>query len=81
MKSLEINFQSYQKVLELVKHLPKKEIEKLIAELQKEFSFQKKKNKLGNDLQKLILNAPTWTNAEYKNYQEGRKNLNILRTK
>lgn len=81
MKSLEINFQSYQKVLDLVKHLPKAEIEKLIADLQKDFSFKKKKNKPGNDLQKLILSAPTWTNAEYKIYQEGRKNLNLLRSK
>ncbi|GDX53300.1 hypothetical protein LBMAG27_23470 [Bacteroidota bacterium] len=39
-----------------------------------EFVLTSKKNKPINDLQKLILSAPTWTNAEYKNFLKGRIN-------
>ena len=41
MKSIEVNF--YQQVLDLIKQLPSKEVEKLLSALKREFSSKKKK--------------------------------------
>lgn len=43
MKSIEINTHFYQQVLNLIRQLPNKGVEKLLAMLKKEFSSKKKK--------------------------------------
>ena len=42
MKPMEINAHFYQQMLDLIRQLPNKEIEKLFAALKKEFSSKKK---------------------------------------
>jgi len=65
----------YNQILNLIHQLPKKEIERLTLTLQSEIES----GKSGKLLQKMILNAPTWTDEELRDYQEARAHLNQSR--
>jgi len=74
---LKINI-GYAQVLELVGQLPKKDIQKLVKQVQGGFENPEKKQ---IPIQELILQAPTWTDEEYNNYLETRKHINQSRLK
>ncbi len=71
---LKINLE-FNQLLKLIHQLPKKDIERLSVVLQSEVSV----NKSTSSLQKLILEAPTWTDAELHVYEEARAHLNQSR--
>lgn len=65
----------YNQILKLIHQLPKKEIERLTITLQSEIES----GKSPKSLQKMILDAPTWTDAELHDYEEARAHLNQSR--
>ena len=68
---LKINIE-YNQILNLIRQLPKKEIERLTLTLQAEIASGKS-NQL---LQKMILDAPTWNDEELNDYNEARSPIN-----
>ncbi len=66
---------SYSQILRLIRQLPKKEIKKLTHTLQSEIASDKS----GKSLQKLILQAPTWTDSDFNDYNEARIHINKSR--
>ena len=76
---LRINI-NYDQVLTIIRQLPKVDIEKLSFEIQNELLPTKEK-KVRNYLQKLLLQAPTWSDEEYKNYLEARRHFNQFNEK
>ena len=77
--NLQINIE-FEQVVNLVKQLPKSQKEKLAYVIQKEL-MHKKYTKKSNELQKLLLQGPTWSEEEYKNFLEARAHLNQFRKK
>ncbi len=71
---LSINLE-FNQLLKLIHQLPKKDIERLSVVLQSEVTASKPVS----SLQELILNAPTWTDAELQDYNEVRTHLNQSR--
>jgi hypothetical protein len=65
----------FNQLLKLIHQLPKKDIERLSVVLQSEV----KASKSSGSLQKLILDAPTWTDAELQDYNDARAHLNQSR--
>jgi len=65
----------FNQLLKLIHQLPKKDIERLSVVLQSEVSASKS----SSALQKLILDAPTWSDAELHEYEEARAHLNQSR--
>ena len=66
---------SYSQILKLVRQLPEKDIRKLTNALQSEIT-QKKKSK---SMEKLILEAPSWSDNELEEFNEARRHLNKSR--
>ncbi|MBW8060662.1 MAG: hypothetical protein FVQ78_10180 [Solirubrobacterales bacterium] len=77
--NLQINIE-FKQVLNLVSQLPNSQKEKLAYVIQKELK-DKKYTKKPNELQKLLLQGPTWSEEEYKNFLEARAHLNQFRKK
>ena len=71
---LSINI-NYNQILKLIRQLPKKDIEKLTRTLQSEISSEKS----AKSLEKLILQAPTWTDSDLKEYKNARSHINKSR--
>ncbi len=71
---LKINLE-FNQILKLIHQLPKKDIERLSITLQSEISATKN----SSSLKKIILDAPTWTDAELHDYNEARTHLNQSR--
>ena len=71
---LKINLE-FNQILKLIHQLPPKDIEQLSFVLQSEVSASKS----SSALQKLIMNAPTWTDAELQDYNEAIAHLNQSR--
>ncbi len=71
---LKINLE-FNQLIKLIHQLPKKDIERLTSVLQSEVSASKS----SNSLQKIILDAPTWTDAELQDYNDARTHLNQSR--
>ncbi len=65
----------YKQILRLIHQLPDEEIEKLAHTLQSEISSKKSTE----SLQELLLNAPTWSDDDWKQYQEARNHINQSR--
>lgn len=65
----------FNQPLKLIHQLPKKDKERLSVVLQSDV----KASKSSSSLQKLILDAPTWTDAELQNYNDARAHLNQAR--
>jgi hypothetical protein len=66
---------NYNQILRLIRQLPKKDIEKLTRTLQNEISHEKS----AGSLPQLILQAPTWTDSEIKEYKKVRSHINSSR--
>ncbi len=66
---------NYNQILRLIRQLPRKDIEKLTETLQREISAEK----TGKSLEQLILQAPTWTDSELKEYEQARSHINKSR--
>ena len=71
---LKINLE-FNQLLKLIHQLPKKDIERLSVVLQSEV----KASKSSSSLQKLIMIAPTWTDAEHQDYNDARAQMNQSR--
>ena len=71
---LKINIE-YNQILNLIHQLPKKEIERLTITLQSEIES----GKSSKSLQKMILDAPTWTDEELNDYKIARVHINQSR--
>jgi len=67
----------YNQIMNLIWQLPSKDLEKLANVLQNELSSKKKISK--KKLQEIILSAPTWSESDYKEYREARKQINKSR--
>ncbi len=68
---LRINI-DYKQILGLIYQLPKRDIEKLTTALQSEILSKKPTR----SIQDLILNAPTWSDSDYHDYQNARSHIN-----
>jgi len=66
---------NYNQILKLIRQLPKRDIKKLTNTLQSEIVTDKSTK----SLQKLILQAPTWTDSELNDYNEARIHINKSR--
>ena len=66
---------SYNQILDLIRQLPKKDIEKLTNTLQSEIAAEESTE----SLQKLILQAPTWTDSDVNDYSKARTHINQSR--
>jgi len=71
---LKVNI-NYNQILGLIRQLPKKDIKKLTNTLQSEIIADKSTR----SLQKLILQAPTWTDSDLDDYNEARIHINKSR--
>lgn len=71
---LRINI-DYKQILNLIHQLPKKEIERLTVTLQSEIES----GKSSKSLQKIILDAPTWTDEDLHNYDKARNHISQSR--
>ena len=65
----------YNQILDLIRQLPKKDIEKLTNTLQSEIAAEESTE----SLQKLILQAPTWTDSDVNDYNKARTHINQSR--
>lgn len=66
---------SYDQILGLIRKLPRKDMEKLNHILQSELT----KERSYESLQELIMQAPTWSDEEYNNYNKARGHINKSR--
>ena len=71
---LSINI-SYNQILRLIRQLPVKDIKKLTDTLQSEITSDKSEETLQN----LILQAPTWSDSEFYDFNEARTHINKSR--
>ena len=65
----------YNQILMLIHQLSKSEIEKLANSLQSDLSTPQS----SEAIMELILNAPTWTDSEFDDYNEARVHVNKSR--
>jgi len=66
---------NYNQILSLIRQLPKKDIKKLTNTLQSEIVTDKSTK----SIQRLILEAPTWTDSELNDYNNARNHINKSR--
>jgi hypothetical protein len=66
---------NYNQILRLIRQLPKRDIKKLTNTLQSEIVAEKSTK----SLQKLNLQAPTWTDSDLNDYNEVRMHINKSR--
>jgi len=66
---------NYNQILRLIRQLPKKEIKKLTNTLQSEIAADKSTK----SIQKLILQAPTWTESDFNDFSNARIHINKSR--
>ena len=67
----------YNQLLKLIQQLPEEKLEKLTKTLQTELRVKKTSSK--KDIEQLILNAPTWSDEQLKDFQEVRDYVNSSR--
>jgi Ca2+-binding EF-hand superfamily protein len=67
----------YKDLETIIKKLPLSELKKLNNTIKNEIVTKKQASHI--DLQKLILNAPTWSEMEYTNYLSARNHINKSR--
>jgi hypothetical protein len=65
----------YNQILKMIHQLPPREIEMLTQTLQMEMTTKQS----SESLQKIILDAPTWTDSDIHDYEEARKHINKSR--
>jgi hypothetical protein len=66
---------NYNQILRMIRQLPKRDIKKLTNTLQSEIAADKSTK----SLQKLILQAPTWTDSDVNDYNAARIHINKSR--
>jgi len=66
---------NYNQILKLIRQLPKRDIKKLTDTLQYEIVADKPTK----SLQKMILQAPTWSDSDLNDYDEARNHINKSR--
>ena len=66
---------SYNQILRLVRQLPEKDIKKLTYTLQSELA----NDKSTESIERLVLEAPTWTDSELNEYNDARIHINNSR--
>jgi hypothetical protein len=66
---------NYNQILRLIRQLPKRDIEKLTRTLQSKISAEES----AKSLDQLILQAPTWTDSDFKEYKKARSHINKSR--
>jgi hypothetical protein len=74
----------YPQILDLVRQLPEKDIQKLVKDIQVKFAISEKDrimSKTYSPIQELVMQAPTWTDEEYNNFLETRQHINQSRLK
>lgn len=67
---------NYNQLVKLIRQLPQKEIKLLITILQSEIES----GKSSQSLQKMILDAPTWTDAEFNDYKKAKAHMNLFKS-
>lgn len=67
----------YNQLLQLMQQLPEEKLEQLIKTLQTELKVKKTSSK--KKIEQLILNAPTWSDEQLKDFQEARDSINSSR--
>ncbi|MEK6479595.1 hypothetical protein WJR50_18765 [Catalinimonas sp. 4WD22] len=67
----------YDQILELIQQLPEEKLTELIETLQDELKVKKLSSK--EKLKQLILEAPSWTEQQLKDFQETRDSINSSR--
>jgi len=65
----------YSQILKLIHQLPKEDIEKLAKTLQRDLVSKKS----AQNIQDLILQAPTWTKSDLNDFQEVHNSINKSR--
>jgi hypothetical protein len=65
----------FEQVLSLINQLSDQDFEKVFALMQTEILHKQ----TSNSLKELLLEAPTWTDAEYDAYQSARDHINKSR--
>lgn len=68
---------SYRQILKLIHQLSDRDKEKLASTLQSELAAKKPATQ--NKIQEIILNAPTWTEKQFADYQDARNYINKSR--
>lgn len=68
---------SIKDIISIIKQLPITELQKLNNTINFEISSKKTTKK--NNIQSLILKAPTWTDKQYDNYLKVREHINKSR--
>ncbi len=63
---------SFDELLKYVRELSVREKERLVAEIQQELPL-KKQEPAPNALQNLLLQGPTWSDAEYQDFMKVKK--------
>jgi hypothetical protein len=66
---------NYDQILGIISQLPEMEMQRLFVALQAEIGFKK----TSGNLQNLILQAPTWSDLDFKEYQSARELINKSR--
>ena len=66
---------SYNQILRLIRQLPEKDIKKLTYTLQSEIA----NDKSTESIERLVLEAPTWTDSELNEYNNARIHINKSR--
>jgi hypothetical protein len=66
---------SYNQILRLVRQLPEKDKKKLTYTLQSELA----NDKSTESIERLVLEAPTWTDSELNEYNDARIHINNSR--
>jgi hypothetical protein len=67
----------YDQILKLIQQLPEEKLTELIETLQDELKVKKLSSK--KKLRQLILEAPSWTEQQLKDFQEARDSINSSR--
>lgn len=67
----------YNQLLKLIQQLPQEKLEKLTKTLQTELQVKKTSSK--NKIKQLVLDAPTWSDEQFKDFQEARDFINSSR--
>jgi len=66
---------NYNQILKLIHQLPKKEIEQLTYALLSEIKSEKSKT----TIQELILQAPTWSDSDFNEFNKAKDHFNKSR--
>lgn len=67
---------SYEDLLDMIKQLPSKQLDRLKSDLSKLIKNSGEPENGPNDFQKFLLSGPTMSKEQYKEFQESGKHFN-----